>query len=105
MESFYNCIDVLICGSLSEAFGRVIIESMIRRVLVIARNVGGVPEIIEHGKHGLLYNDEKELSNWINWCYDNACKIEEIKQNAFEMVNERFSIKRYQQRTMEILLQ
>jgi glycosyltransferase involved in cell wall biosynthesis len=105
MEDYYSRLDVLICGSRSEAFGRVVIESMLRGIFVIARNIGGVPEIIEHGKYGLLYNTDKELLNCIDWYYENKCKAQEIKQNAFNMVKERFSLELYSNQMMEILLQ
>jgi len=46
--------DLMIVPSLSEAFGRVIIEAMSCKKPVIATNVGGIPEIIDDGKTGIL---------------------------------------------------
>ncbi|WP_168735832.1 glycosyltransferase family 4 protein [Cohnella fermenti] len=41
--------------SKNEPFGRVIIEAMSQAIPVVATNGGGVPEIIEPGRSGLLY--------------------------------------------------
>lgn len=39
----------------SEPFGRTAVEAMLAGAPVVASNVGGLPEIIEHGVSGLLY--------------------------------------------------
>lgn len=56
-------IDVLILPSVSpEPFGRVVIEAMFLKKVVIATNMGGVTEIIENEKSGFLV-DPKNLVN------------------------------------------
>ncbi len=57
--------DLLVAPSLSEPFGRIIIEAMGCGKPVIATNVGGIPEIIEDGRTGLLVppGDEKSLAD------------------------------------------
>jgi L-malate glycosyltransferase len=37
-----------------ESFGYVIIEAFARRVPVVATNIGGIPEVLEHGRQGFL---------------------------------------------------
>jgi len=46
--------DLIIIPSISEAFGRVILEAMACGKPVIATNVGGIPEIVENGGTGIL---------------------------------------------------
>ena len=46
--------DVLLLPSELESFGLVALEAMASEVIPIATNVGGVPEVIEHGKSGFL---------------------------------------------------
>ena len=46
--------DVLVLPSTQEPFGRSIIEAMALRTAVVASRVGGIPEIIDDGAHGLL---------------------------------------------------
>ncbi|OGK91845.1 MAG: hypothetical protein A2X36_05735 [Elusimicrobia bacterium GWA2_69_24] len=50
----YDDLDVLVLASVAEPFGLVLIEAMARGVPVVATRAGGVPEIVEHGVHGLL---------------------------------------------------
>jgi len=51
----FDCFDVIVLTTYAETFGLVLIEGMKCGVPVIGSNAGGVPEIIEHGKTGLLY--------------------------------------------------
>ena len=48
--------DVLLSPSELESFGLAALEAMASEVVPIATNVGGVPEVIEHGKSGFLAN-------------------------------------------------
>jgi glycogen synthase len=41
-----------------EGFGMVLIEAMALGKAVIATNVGGIPELVQHGKNGLLVNSQ-----------------------------------------------
>lgn len=54
-------IDVLVHMAEGEPFGRVIVEAMLARKTVIALRSGGIPEIIEHGKNGLLIAKEQAV--------------------------------------------
>ena len=46
--------DVMLLPSQLESFGLAALEGMACKVVPIATNVGGVPEVIEHGKSGYL---------------------------------------------------
>jgi len=61
--------DINLVCSHKEAFGRVTIEAMASSMLVIASNTGGTPEIITHGKTGLLYEQglPDDLADKILW--------------------------------------
>lgn len=54
MAGFYSDAGIFINASLYESFGIPVAEAMACGVPVIASRVGGVPEIIEDGKSGLL---------------------------------------------------
>lgn len=47
-------LDIFVLASLTEPFGKVVVEAMAMKKPVVATRVGGVPEIIEHGKSGIL---------------------------------------------------
>ncbi|MEM3087832.1 MAG: glycosyltransferase family 4 protein [Candidatus Bathyarchaeia archaeon] len=52
--NYYKNADVLVNPSFSEAFGRSLIEAMACEVPVVATRVGGMLEIVEDGKTGIL---------------------------------------------------
>lgn len=52
--SYYKQATVFVMPSLTEALGVTFLEAMAAGVPVIGTNVGGIPEIIEHGINGLL---------------------------------------------------
>lgn len=58
---YYNLIDFLVLPSRREPFGIVIIEAGYMKKLVIASKVDGIPEIIEDGVNGLLFENENHL--------------------------------------------
>lgn len=52
---FYRMFDVFVLPSLSEGISMTLLEALANKVPVIASRVGGNPEIIVHGKTGLLF--------------------------------------------------
>lgn len=53
-EQLLSVADILILPSELESFGLVALEAMASEVPVIATNVGGVPEVVDHGRDGFL---------------------------------------------------
>jgi len=49
-----KAMDIVVVPSWLEAFGRVVVEGMTAGCAVIGTTVGGIPEIITHGRTGLL---------------------------------------------------
>jgi glycosyltransferase involved in cell wall biosynthesis len=86
--------DLLFLCSDNEPFGRVVIEAMSQSVPVVATNAGGVPEIIENERSGLLY-DVGDIVGLVR-CADRLLNDELIRLRigvlAAERVKERFTI-------------
>lgn len=59
LTSYYSACDVVIMPSRWEAFGLVAIEAMKYGKAVIVSNRGALPELIEDGKNGFVFNFEK----------------------------------------------
>ena len=59
---FFKSIDLLVVPSIREPLGNVCLEAGLYRVPVLASNVDGIPEILEHEVSGELMNPDEELS-------------------------------------------
>jgi len=57
-SSIMGCFDAIVLATKEETFGLVLAEAQRAGVAVIGSNAGGVPEIIEDGKTGLLFESE-----------------------------------------------
>jgi len=78
-------IDVLIMPSLwNEPFGRVIIEAYSYGVPVIGSNRGGIPELIEDGKTGFIFDPDKngDLESKITFFIGNPESIFSMSKNC-----------------------
>jgi len=67
LENYYSNCSVFVAPSIYESFGIVFLEAMKHAKPVIGTKAGGIPEIVENGKTGLLIdpNDHKELAKAI----------------------------------------
>ncbi len=57
-QRWMQACDAVALTTVEETFGLVLVEAMRAGVAVIGSDRGGVPEIIEHGKSGLLFRSE-----------------------------------------------
>lgn len=56
MNELRRKMDFSIIASEQEAFGRTVIEDMLAGIIVFGTNHGAIPEIIDNGRTGILYN-------------------------------------------------
>ena len=84
---------ILIVPSRMESIPQVIKEAFYLKIPVIASSVGGIPEIIENKKTGILIPSENsnKMIEEINNLLKNPSLIEELTQNAFDFINENFT--------------
>jgi glycosyltransferase involved in cell wall biosynthesis len=81
---WYAQADIFIAPSLYEGYGIVFAEAMYFGLPVIATCVGGIPEIVEDGKTGILIppNDVESLSRAINDLYGDSERRQFLSENA-----------------------
>ena len=95
---------MLILPSVEDNCPMVILEAMAAGVAVVASKVGGVPELITHGKDGILFEPTKlmEMIDSVNTLLHDAEKVKSIGQNAKAMAYRRFHPRQIAQRHLEI---
>ena len=96
--------DVLVVPSVYEPFGIVALEGMAAGVPVVAANVGGLSEIIEHDRTGVLvYPRNPESIAWgVNRVLLDPGYARWLVQNARRKVQEEYSWEAIAQRTIEV---
>ena len=84
---------LLIVPSRMESLPQVIKEAFYLKIPVIATNVGGISEIIQNEKTGILIppENEQEMINAINNLIKNNSLIEIMTKNAFNFINKFYS--------------
>jgi glycosyltransferase involved in cell wall biosynthesis len=87
-----HACELFVLPSRAEPFGIAIIEAMACRKPVVATRVGGIPEIIEDGKSGLLVepDDPDALSKAICRLLDDRAFKTHLADNGYERVRANF---------------
>lgn len=90
IPGYYKAADLVVIPSLSESFGLAILENMALGNVVVASNVGGIPDLIEDKKTGLLVPpaNPQLLAEAIILALTDAQLRETIKKNAIEKAQE-----------------
>jgi glycosyltransferase involved in cell wall biosynthesis len=96
--------DVLVVPSIYEPFGIVALEGMAAGVPVVASQVGGLTEFIEHDKTGvLIYPRNPESIAWgIDHVLSNPSHAQWLVQNAREVVQKAYSWEAIAKKTSKV---
>ena len=98
-------LDLLVLATTThEAFGRVIIEAQASGVPVVATEVGGVVDIIENEKTGLLVPpaDPKAMAEAIVRYFKDPQLSQIIAENALKKVQEKYNVELMVKNTLEV---
>ena len=84
--------DIMLLPSQLESFGLAALEAMASQVVPIATNVGGVPEVVEHGKSGFLaeVGDVDTMARYAIELLSDEKKLREMAQAARCAAQSRF---------------
>lgn len=76
-----------------ETFGIAALEAMARSKAVVASRVGGLPEVVRHGKTGILVDlRPNELAEAVSYLLANDEVREEMGANGRKLVEQKFTI-------------
>ena len=102
VAGYYRRAAILVNPSLSEAFGMSLVEAMMHRVPVVATRVGGMVNIVEHGRTGLLADpaNPQALASAIGDLLENRARAERMGDAGRERALEKYS---WDQTTAQLL--
>ncbi len=103
VSKFISCFDLAVVPSLREGFGLAALEGLAHGKPVIATKVGGLVELIETGKNGILITPRNipEITAAIITLLNNQELLRRMGRNALKTAS-RFSIKDMLQGTKEL---
>jgi len=92
----YVDADIFVLPSRYETFPNVVLEAYACSKPVIASDVMSIPDIVLHGKTGLLFRagDKLELGKMISYMLTNTEEAEGMGHKAFKFVEEKFSLEK-----------
>jgi N-acetyl-alpha-D-glucosaminyl L-malate synthase BshA len=84
--------DIMLLPSQLESFGLAALEAMASKVIPIATNVGGLPEVVEHGKSGYLaeVGDVETMARYAIDLLSDENKLNEMAKAARAAAQARF---------------
>ena len=84
--------DVFLLPSQSESFGLSALEAMACGVPVVASNIGGIPEVVDHGETGYVaeFGDTDRMARYVNYLLDNPKKWEAFSKNSRQRAIDKF---------------
>lgn len=97
VPDFIRSSDVVIIPSLNEGLPNIAKEALACGRPVLGTNVGGIPEVVDNGKTGLIIppNDPESLAAGIKWFYDNRDQINIMGNNGRNQMIQLFSWEQY----------
>ena len=88
----YNCGSALLSASTNESFGLTLAEAMSCEVPVIAPNVGGIPEVLDHNESGFVYElgNKTEFVEYMSTLLDDDSLVAKMGAKGRQKVIEKF---------------
>ncbi len=103
-QKYLKAFDLFVLPSLKEGFPYALIEAMHAGLPIITTTVGGIPEMIENGKSGILVPpaNSKILAEKIDELAKNRKFAENLGMRAFLAAQEKFSLERMIEETKKV---
>ncbi|MNJ62251.1 N,N'-diacetylbacillosaminyl-diphospho-undecaprenol alpha-1,3-N-acetylgalactosaminyltransferase [compost metagenome] len=104
MPALLQQSDVMVLPSLQDNLPFSIMEAQLSETPIIASNAGGIPEMIEHGRTGLLFDNtnEEQLAERINKMMMDADLRQSIAKQASGWAHVQWSSTTLLKRTLSV---
>lgn len=90
-EKYKNAEAVIVPSICLETFGLITIEAFAQKTPVIVNNLGALPEIVEKGNGGFVYNNQEELIELIHKIAQNKSLRDELGENGYQSIEKYWS--------------
>ena len=96
LNKWYSLMDIVLMPSRSEGFGLTAIEAMANGCVVVASNVGGLPEVVRDGECGLLHRSEDitDMTHKISLLINDEATYNRLQTQSLHEVG-KYSFERY----------
>ena len=107
VQQLMQACDTVVLTTVEETFGLVLVEAMRAGVAVIGSNRGGVPEIIEHGNTGLLFESgsSDSLYQQLRRYYDEPALRQRVAEAGKVFADEQFDERHHFPALRQLFLQ
>lgn len=84
LSAIYSRADLVVLTSRSEGLPVVLMEAMAQGRLVLAPAITGIPELVDHGKNGFLYQQQSiaDFVESVGWILDCRSNLDEVRRAA-----------------------
>jgi glycosyltransferase involved in cell wall biosynthesis len=100
----YSAADFFVLPSIQENLPNTVMESLACGTPVVAFNVGGVPDMVEHKKTGYLAKpfDTEDLARGIDWILEESGRTENLGRAAREKAVKEYSLELQAERYIKL---
>ena len=104
LPAYYSLIDVFVHPSLRDGMPNAVLEAMACEIAIITTPVGGIRDILEDGKNGVIVNvnDASMLADKILELLDDPKKRSTLGRNARELIVSKFTTEKELQANLEV---
>jgi glycosyltransferase involved in cell wall biosynthesis len=104
IAAFMRVSDVVAMPSVKEGLPVVLLEALALARPVVGTQVGGIPEVIEHGKTGFLVppKDSEGLAEAIIWALKNPDEAARLGERGRELISREFNVETMARKTAAV---
>ena len=104
LSLLYSAADVFVAPSIQENLANTVVESVACGIPVVAFDIGGMPDMVEHKINGYLAKpfEPEDLARGIEWVLEDEDRKETLSQKAREKAERCFDVKKVAQQYINL---